>query len=110
MLLGLTGTRAFMESLECFDQLDLETRVSEQQKDDQERRETILLFFVKENGGPKMKRELEVRQNTASWQTVVGIQLIGHNSPQLKCSESNGRTKWDFSGEHVSLLKENLVK
>ena len=37
--------RAFMGSLECFDQLDLETRGSEQQKDDQERRETILLIL-----------------------------------------------------------------
>ena len=34
-----------MGSLECFDQLDLEIRVSEQQKDDQERRETILLIL-----------------------------------------------------------------
>ena len=41
----MIGTMAFMKSLECFDQLDSETRVSEQQKDDQERRETILLIL-----------------------------------------------------------------
>lgn len=43
---------AFMESLECFDQLDSETRVSEQQKDDQEKG-NYLVNFRRKMVGPR---------------------------------------------------------
>ena len=66
--------------------------------------------FRRKMVGPRWRESLEFRQNTASWQMVVGIQLIGHNSLWTQVSQLNGRTKWDFSREHVSLLKENLVK
>lgn len=69
-----------------------------------------LVNFRRKMVGPRWRESLEVRQNTASWQMVVGIQLIGHNSLRTQVSQLNGRAKWDFIREHLGLLKEHLVK
>ena len=49
-----------------------------------------LVNFRRKMVGPRWRESLEVRQNTASWQMVVGMQLLDIIPYELKCLNSMG--------------------